>query len=206
MSKSNASAKNRRAFISPPLQNQSNTITQPSNAPSTSTTGLTLQQVISLFDRRIVNLELLAKESSQKVTFQQDVPAESSTESSVDNLSEIIDEFNSRFELFAQEIGTMKDALLKLQTYTMDVNKTLLEERGERSGGSQLLTSEGAKHPEKFGQLLSLETNVSTEPIATEPTYQVNDELISEDVTALSEPDIQMSSISSNNKKRGKAF
>ena len=200
MSKSNASAKNRRAFISPPLQNQSNTITQPSNAPSNSTTGLTLQQVISLFDRRIVNLESLAKESSQKVAFQQDVPAESSDESSVDNLSEIIDEFNSRFELFAQEIGTMKDALLKLQTYTMDVNKTLLEERG------QLLTSEGAKHPEKFGQLLSLETNVSTDPIATEPTYEVNDELISEDVTAVAEPDIQISSISSNNKKRGKAF
>jgi len=46
-----------------------------------------------------------------------------------DELNPIIQEFNDRFELFATEIAMMKDQLLKLQTYTMDVNKMLLEER-----------------------------------------------------------------------------
>ena len=44
-------------------------------------------------------------------------------------LEKIIDEFNGRFEIFAEEIANMKDVIMKLQSYTMDVNKTLLEER-----------------------------------------------------------------------------
>lgn len=127
MSKANASAKQRRAFVNTPIQ--------PSVAPSpstpSSTQGLTLQQVISLFDRRIVNLESIVKEidTTRKVTFEDEVvPA---TNDSISNLPDIINEFNSRFEMFAQEIGDMKDALLKLQTYTMEVNKMLLEERSK---------------------------------------------------------------------------
>jgi hypothetical protein len=132
MSKANASAKQRRAFVNAPIQ--------PSPAPSTSSTqsgspsavqGLTLQQVISLFDRRIVNLESIVKDidTTRKVTFEDEVaPAQNDT---ISNLPDIINEFNSRFEMFAQEIGDMKDALLKLQTYTMEVNKMLLEERSK---------------------------------------------------------------------------
>jgi len=129
MSKANASAKQRRAFINTPIQ--------PSPAPSApsaaqnSTQGLTLQQVISLFDRRIVNLESIVKDmdTTRKVTFEDEVaPAQNDT---ISNLPDIINEFNSRFEMFAQEIGDMKDAFLKLQTYTMEVNKMLLEERSK---------------------------------------------------------------------------
>jgi hypothetical protein len=39
------------------------------------------------------------------------------------------DEYNARFDIIADEIGSLKDMLLKLQAYTMDVNKTLMEER-----------------------------------------------------------------------------
>ena len=42
---------------------------------------------------------------------------------------DILNEINSRFELLAEEISNIKDIVLKLQSYTMDVNKTLLEER-----------------------------------------------------------------------------
>jgi hypothetical protein len=38
-----------------------------------------------------------------------------------------VDEINNRFQMLASEIETMKNALLKLQTFTMDVNKSLLE-------------------------------------------------------------------------------
>jgi hypothetical protein len=38
-------------------------------------------------------------------------------------------EFNDRYELLATEIQSIKDIVLKLQSYTMEVNKTLMEER-----------------------------------------------------------------------------
>ena len=43
--------------------------------------------------------------------------------------AEMTSEFNHRFEMLADEIGTLKDIVLKLQSYTMEVNKTLMEER-----------------------------------------------------------------------------
>jgi hypothetical protein len=129
MSKSNASAKQRRAFGNVPVIN--NTASQSTTTPSaTSTSGLTLQQVISLFDRRIIHLESFVKEtkedSNRKIKFEDEV---SSSSESITNLPDIINEFNSRFDVFAQEIGELKDIVLKLQTYTMDVNKTLMNER-----------------------------------------------------------------------------
>ena len=39
------------------------------------------------------------------------------------------EEFNNRYELLASEIQNIKDVVLKLQSYTMEVNKTLMEER-----------------------------------------------------------------------------
>jgi hypothetical protein len=39
------------------------------------------------------------------------------------------EEFNNRYELLASEIQSIKDIVLKLQSYTMEVNKTLMEER-----------------------------------------------------------------------------
>ena len=80
-------------------------------------TGLTLQQFISNLDKRVVTLE----ESLSNTT-----TISNSTDS---DISALIDEFNSRFEMFATEIADMKDVILKLQSYTMDVNKMLLEER-----------------------------------------------------------------------------
>ena len=41
----------------------------------------------------------------------------------------VIQEYNMRFDIIAEEISILKDTVLKLQTYTMDVNKMLLNER-----------------------------------------------------------------------------
>jgi hypothetical protein len=63
------------------------------------------------------------------------------------NITEVLDEFNSRFETMAVEIENLKNIVLSLQSYTMDVNKMLLEERvrilsdNEPSNSSQLLES-----------------------------------------------------------------
>jgi hypothetical protein len=39
------------------------------------------------------------------------------------------DEFDTKFAVLAQEVADLKDIVLKLQAYTMEVNKTLYEER-----------------------------------------------------------------------------
>ena len=137
MSKSNASAKNRRAFVdtsklqntmnrpTPIQQTPNQQVSQPNQTP---TTGLTIQQVVAILDRRLGVLETFMKESKEApergVKF--DVE-ENSGENVSNNLEEIISEFNSRFDILAEEVGNLKEIVLKLQTYTMDVNKVLIE-------------------------------------------------------------------------------
>jgi hypothetical protein len=43
--------------------------------------------------------------------------------------TDFVDEIQTRFDILAREISDLKDVVLKLQSFTMDVNKSLLEER-----------------------------------------------------------------------------
>jgi hypothetical protein len=54
------------------------------------------------------------------------------------------DEFDTKFAVLAQEVADLKDVVLKLQAYTMEVNKTLYEER------IQVLSDMGEPKEEKF--------------------------------------------------------
>jgi len=54
---------------------------------------------------------------------------ETNTDSNESIPYNIIEEFQQRFLVLAEEINLLKDTVLKLQSYTMDVNRTLLEER-----------------------------------------------------------------------------
>ena len=83
--------------------------------------GLTLPQVINVIDNRLITLETFMKESKQ--------PASSVSFEDSGLTNDFMNEMQSRYEILAQEIGELKDIVLKLQTYTMDVNKALLEER-----------------------------------------------------------------------------
>ena len=132
MSSSNAAAIRRRAGINPPSPTPASTSTQrqPSAASSSSASvpdtsrKLTLPEVISVFDKRISKLEENIKSTSNNTS--NAMQASSDTPS---NLNEILSEFNMRFEVLADEISTLKDTILRLQTFTMDVNKMLLNER-----------------------------------------------------------------------------
>lgn len=120
MSQANASAIKRRAFngSNPPSQQAVQT-PQPavqSNGPNIQTPGLTLPQVIAVIDKRLLQLESFANDS-KSVTNE---PALS---------NDVLDEFNHRFNLLTEEICNIKDIVLQLQSYTMSVNKTLMEER-----------------------------------------------------------------------------
>jgi len=127
MSAANAAARKRRAAPEPAQQLRPNQ-QQPTAAPA----PLTLPQVISLLDNRIVKLEVFMKETKEKPLANPanvNVFSPTNTELEITNNDVIFDEFNSRFEILASEIANLKDMLLKLQSYTMDVNKTLMEER-----------------------------------------------------------------------------
>jgi Mg2+ and Co2+ transporter CorA len=123
---------NVRPGMPPPPQSQQNQ----GLSQNPSQTGLTLQQVISVIDKRLVVVETGLKEmkshssNGEKVEQMKQI-IQTTTNSDVEEslLDTVVDEFNSRFEILAMEINNLKDIVLKLQTYTMSVNKTLLEER-----------------------------------------------------------------------------
>lgn len=131
MSQAIASARKRRGVpqqnpVPEVPQNRMTPSPQQQNGQNINAPGLTLPQVIALIDRRLINLEKFAKESKETTV------SNASTQSLSEPValqSDLLDEFNNRFELLATEINNMKDIVLKLQSYTMDVNKTLLQER-----------------------------------------------------------------------------
>jgi hypothetical protein len=124
MSQSLAAAKKRRA----PAQQSPMPPTPSPNTTSSPTTGLTLQQVILLMDKRIVNLEKSVNENRSQMR-SMDQPATQIFEDKSVDFSNIIEEFNNRTVLLAEEIANLKNIVLSLQTYTMEVNKTLMEDR-----------------------------------------------------------------------------
>ena len=140
MSRAIASARQRRAGIEPTVAAAPAPTSKLGAAGNSAQNGLTLPQVISLVDTRLIRLEQFMKESQESHRFSK--PIDRSTIENQDansvidahpdeltDLNQILEEYNNRFVLLAEEIGQMKDALMKLQTYTMDVNKMLLEER-----------------------------------------------------------------------------
>ena len=112
-----AAAKKRRAGI------QSNVPPEApiSKTPQPPSPPLSMAQVINSIDKRLINLETFV--SIQNSTN----PNLMSPDTNM--FSEYINDMNFKFGFLAEEITNLKDIVLKLQTYTMDVNKTLLEER-----------------------------------------------------------------------------
>ena len=126
MSTSNAAAIRRRANVQPttptPTPNSSRSTTSNPTVDQSQPRKLTLPEVVANFDQRISNLEKDIHSTSQMSNTM-------SNSIQSDELRNILNEYNERFEMIANEISNMKDTLLSLQTYTMDVNKMLLNER-----------------------------------------------------------------------------
>lgn len=119
MSSSNAAAIRRRVGaqgVPAPTPNM------PTPSISTPPAQMTLQQVISTVDKRLSQLETIVQ-SNIKDNNKNDNSNDSS------DLPLIVDEFNNRFELIVTEINSLKDIVMKLQSYTMEVNKMLVDER-----------------------------------------------------------------------------
>ena len=81
---------------------------------------LTLQEVISLTDSRLTLLE--QQQQQPKTQF--------FDEDAISNLLQPhLDEFNHRYEILASEILNLKNVVMNLQSYTLEVNKMMVEER-----------------------------------------------------------------------------
>ncbi len=87
----------------------------------------TLQQAILLIDKRISVLENQTKSEIKSTGISSDINKE--LEAISNSFSEITAEFDSRYNMLANEIVDLKNIVISLQSYTMDVNKMLLEER-----------------------------------------------------------------------------
>lgn len=118
MSAANSSAKKRRAPPSTEPIKTNPSPNTPMNSPAN--TGLTLPQVISLIDKRLINLETVTNNIKTAQTGDSD-----NNETVLPEM--FMEELQSRFDIMADEIANLKNIVLKLQTYTMDVNKILLE-------------------------------------------------------------------------------
>lgn len=90
--------------------------------------GLTIQQVVVLVDQRLTTLETFMKETKESNMRQvPQTPVSNGLDEEIVN--QLTGEMNQRFELLATELGELKDIVMKLQSYTMDVNRTLLEQK-----------------------------------------------------------------------------
>jgi len=122
MSSAIASARQRRAGITPEVPPPS----PAQNNSSARATGLTLPQVINLIDIRLMKMEKFV--SDYNISGPPNVDVSNNSYAAAFS-SEILEEYDQRFEMLANEIGSLKDIVLKLQSYTMDVNRILLEEK-----------------------------------------------------------------------------
>jgi hypothetical protein len=136
MSQSLASAKRRRAPVQEPPVNTAYPSQQQQQPTQPSSVGLTLPQVIQIVDKRLTILEkfmsdvkpILTDNGEQRIQGEQGQEEEEEGEVAL-TLPNVVEEFNQRYELLAEEIVNIKNIVLSLQSYTMDVNKMLLEER-----------------------------------------------------------------------------
>jgi len=143
MSSAVAAARKRRAGPMPPDPSKSIPSQGPSPSPSPSPSGLTLPQVIALVDKRLVILEKFMNDSSRS---SKDLslplppsaalyspstvePGSQSQINMIQDIHDVLDDYNSRFILLTEEIANLKDVIIKLQSFTMDVNQKLVEER-----------------------------------------------------------------------------
>ena len=120
-----AAAKRRRAGIQ---TNTPQVNTAPVNTPApVQQPKINLLEYLKNIENRMKNLESNAKSTEANFdNIQLEIEtAEGKTQVSITDYMESMD---ARFQMFAEEIALVKDTILKLQSYTMEVNQKLLHE------------------------------------------------------------------------------
>ena len=94
---------------------------------SSANSNLSINDAFVIVNERLVNLEKQVSNGGDNVNTENNLYSE---------------EYENRFNLIAQEIGELKETVLKLQTFTMDVNKVLYDERIKILGDVDKSTNE----------------------------------------------------------------
>lgn len=89
--------------------------------------GQSVPQIFSVLDSRLSTLEMTVKDIGIRGVTQAAIPE--GLENIPSNVGEILEEYGSRFDIIADELASLKNTLISLQKYTMEVNKILFEER-----------------------------------------------------------------------------
>lgn len=115
MSSAIAAAKRRRAFNQENNNRTMNTTT--SSDSMASTTSSTSSSVPEPIREKPKTINEFIKDLDVRVTGLQE------------HTNGVIDEYESRFTILAEEIANIKDILIKLQSFSMEINKELHNER-----------------------------------------------------------------------------
>jgi hypothetical protein len=110
---------------------------------------MTVQQVINLITTRLIAVENFVTEFGDKPRQFNAVVSDTTVSNAVSSpvnidynkiaeickslVDEHISEFDHRYAVLAEEISNLKNIVLNLQSYTMEVNKVLLEERVQKT-------------------------------------------------------------------------
>lgn len=177
MNNSNAAAKRRRAGIQPtvppaPTQVGPSGFGSQQQSSTSQPGGFTLPQVIALIDTRLITLEKFMKDTKEAGDLSipdykrgdgEDSDGSSAVFMDSKEFTEFVDDVNQRFQLFADEINGLKEVVLKLQGFTMDVNRMLLaglKTQGEPIPNITMECESGSEEPEPIKMELAEQTFV----------------------------------------------
>jgi hypothetical protein len=131
-----ASARKRRSIPDPVVPPPGQVPGRPGQ-PGVAGQGLTIQQVVAVVDKRLLTLETFMKDVQQNGGLTANTESTSQINQNTiqtgpevpENLKELLEEYGSRFDIIADELASIKNMMLSLQSFTMDVNKKLMDER-----------------------------------------------------------------------------
>jgi len=128
----------------------------------------TLQEVIAVMDSRLTALEFASSINNNN---NNQPPTNADLEDVVQTLlGPHLEEFNHRYEILATEMLAVKNVVMKLQSYTLDVNKMLVDERIRVMADPVLAAvDEEEQEEEQSTPQVLLDTEIVTEEVIVEP-------------------------------------
>lgn len=128
------------------------------NPMSSPAGGMTLPQVISLIDRRLIHLESTTKALSERQVVEQE---DGENDVAPEHATKMLADIEGRFEVLADEIANIKNIVLNLQSYTMDVNRMLLEGRSVLMPSDEMKLAGGTEYDASGEAIASLDDATS---------------------------------------------
>ena len=136
---------------------------------------MSLQQVISVFDKRLLHIESYMLNNTPLTTNEKSLSTSDVTKdmetlktSIRENLDGQFSEFDHRYQVLATELSNIKQVVLKLQTYTLEINKSLMDER-------TTILSQLSEIQEKLKNGTSIDACTNTENSEENIQFAIND-------------------------------